>query len=72
MVLTALAATGLAAIRIDALRPPPATTPDAALAAVRAAYPGASTPFPKRVLNSDEFAGYLIFNGIAPFIDGRG
>jgi hypothetical protein len=71
-VLTALAATGLAAIRIDALRPPPATTPDAALAAVRAAYPGASTPFPKRVLNSDEFAGYLIFNGIAPFIDGRG
>jgi len=71
-VLTALAATGLAAIRIDALRPPPTTTPDAALAAVRAAYPGASTPFPKRVLNSDEFAGYLIFNGIAPFIDGRG
>jgi hypothetical protein len=67
-----LAIVGLAAIRIDALRPPSITTPDAALAAVHAAYPGGSTPFPSRVLNSDEFAGYLIFNGIAPFIDGRG
>jgi len=72
MVLAILAATWTAAIRIDALRPPPITTPDAALAAVHAAYPGGSTPFPSRVLNSYEFAGYLIFEGIPPFIDGRG
>ena len=72
IVLAVLAAAGIAATRIDALRPPSITTPDAALAAVRAAYPGGSTPFPARVLNSSEFAGYLIFNGIAPFIDARG
>jgi hypothetical protein len=72
MVLAALAVAGTAAIRIDALRPPSIMTPDAALAAVHAAYPGGSTPFPSRVLNSYEFAGYLIFDGIAPFIDGRG
>jgi hypothetical protein len=72
IVLASLAAAGLAAIRIDALRPPAIMTPHAALAAVHAAYPGGSTPFPSRVLNSYEFAGYLIFEGIAPFIDGRG
>jgi hypothetical protein len=72
IVLAALAAAGLAAIRIDALHPPSIMTPDAALAAVHTAYPGGSTPFPSRVLNSSEFAGYLIFDGIAPFIDGRG
>jgi hypothetical protein len=72
IVLVVLAAAGLAAIRIDALHPPSITTPDAALAAVHAAYPGGSTPFPSRVLNSYEFAGYLIFDGIAPFIDARG
>jgi hypothetical protein len=72
IVLAALAAAGLAATRIDALRPPSIMTPDAALAAVHAAYPGGTTPFPSRVLNSYEFAGYLIFDGIAPFIDGRG
>jgi hypothetical protein len=72
IVVVALAAAGTAAIRIDALHPPSITTPDAALAAVHAAYPGGSTPFPSRVLNSFEFAGYLMFDGIAPFIDARG
>jgi hypothetical protein len=72
IVVAVLAAAGAAAIHIDALRPPSITTPDAALAAVHAAYPGGSTPFPSRVLNSFEFAGYLIFDGIAPFIDARG
>jgi len=71
MVFAALAVADIAAIRIDGLRPPPITTPDAALAAVHASYPGGSTPFPSRVLNSYEFAGYLIFDGVAPFIDGR-
>jgi hypothetical protein len=47
-------------------------TPDAALAAVRAAYPGGLSPSPGRVLNSYEFSGYLIFSGVAPFIDARG
>lgn len=72
IVVAVLAAAGAAAIRIDALRPPSIATPDAALAAMHAAYPGGSTPFPSRVLNSFEFAGYLIFDGIAPFIDARG
>lgn len=72
IVVAILAAAWTAAIHIDALRPPSITTPDAALAAVHAAYPGGSTPFPSRVLNSSEFAGYLIFDGIAPFIDARG
>jgi hypothetical protein len=72
MVLACLAAAALVAVRIDALRPPKSMTPDAALAAVRAAYPGGLSPLPGRVLNGYEFSGYLIFSGVAPFIDARG
>jgi hypothetical protein len=72
IVLACLAAAALVAVRIDALRPPKLMTPDAALAAVRAAYPGGLSPLPGRVLNSYEFSGYLIFSGVAPFIDARG
>ena len=72
IVMACLAVAGVAATRIDALRPPPLTTPDAALAALSAAYPGGFSSSPGRVFNSYEFAGYLIFTGVAPFIDGRG
>ncbi len=46
-------------------RPAPAITPDNAVAAARAA--GLDGP----VLNAYGFGGYLIFAGIAPYIDGR-
>jgi hypothetical protein len=72
IVLACLAVAAVVAIRIDALQPPRLTTPDAALAALRAAYPGRLSASPGRVFNSYEFAGYLIFSGVAPFIDGRG
>jgi hypothetical protein len=39
-------------------------TPEAAVAAIKAANPG-------RVFNAYDFGGYLIYAGIAPFIDGR-
>jgi hypothetical protein len=72
IVLACLAIVGVAATRIDALRPPPVTTPEAALAALSAAYPGGFASSPGKVFNSYEFAGYLIFTGVAPFIDARG
>jgi len=42
----------------------PTTTPDLPHCARACGISRPSTPFPKRVVNSDEFAGYLIFNGI--------
>jgi len=65
LVLTALAAAAFAVIRVDTLRPAPAASPVTALQAVRAAAPAGP------VFNAYEFGGYLIFSGVAPYIDGR-
>ena len=46
------------------LAPDPANTPAAAIAALKQAHAGA-------VFNDYEFGGFLIANGVAPFIDGR-
>jgi hypothetical protein len=66
----ALAALVVAALAAAALsrpleRPADPFAPSAALAAVEAAQ------VPGPVLNDYGFGGYLIFRGIAPFIDGR-
>jgi len=59
----AIAAT-LAILATERFAPNPRVTPDNAVAALRRA--GAS-----RVLNDYDFGGYLVFAGMAPFIDGR-
>jgi len=65
LVLAALAAAAFAVLCADTLRPSSAATPAAALRAVRAAAPAGP------VFNAYEFGGYLIFSGVAPYIDGR-
>ena len=59
----AVAAT-LAILATERFAPNPRVTPDSAVAALRQA--GAS-----RILNDYDFGGYLVFAGMAPFIDGR-
>lgn len=71
VVLVFLAVAALAAIRIDHLRPSPVMAPAAALRAVQEAFPDKATAQPGPVLNAYEFGGYLIFSGVAPYIDGR-
>ena len=57
-------ATTLAVLATERFAPNPRVTPDRAVAALQQA--GAS-----RILNDYDFGGYLVFAGIAPFIDGR-
>jgi hypothetical protein len=58
-------------IREGGLQPAAAVTPEAALRALRTTYHGGAAASPGPVLNSYNFGGYLIFAGVAPFIDGR-
>jgi hypothetical protein len=60
----AIPATAAAAM-LGAYQPSPATTPAAAVAAIKAA--NADVP----VLNDYDFGGYMIFAGMPTFIDGR-
>ncbi|MBZ0096884.1 MAG: hypothetical protein K8H75_16130 [Sulfuricella sp.] len=60
-----LALITLLVVRLDTLRPEETVTPSAAVQAVRKAH------LTGLVLNEYGFGGYLIYSGIAPFIDGR-
>jgi hypothetical protein len=62
-VLGVLAATALVTAHAQPFAPSAAITPDAAAREVKA--------IGRPVLNDYDFGGYLIFAGIAPFIDGR-
>jgi hypothetical protein len=57
-------ATTAAIMATESFAPNPRVTPDAAVAALQRA--GAD-----RILNDYDFGGYLVFAGVAPFIDGR-
>jgi hypothetical protein len=70
-VLLMLAVVVMASVRFGELRPPANITPDAALSAVRIAFPGGAAPLPGPVLNDYGFGGYLIYVGIPPYIDSR-
>ena len=70
-VLLMLAVVVMAGVRFGELRPPANITPDAALSAVRVAFPGGAAPIPGPVLNDYGFGGYLIYVGIPPYIDSR-
>lgn len=52
-------------VRLDMIRPPPQNLPVAAVKTALAATP------PGPVFNEYSFGGYLIYAGVAPFIDGR-
>jgi hypothetical protein len=69
--LTVLATASLVVIHRDILRPASNISPEAAVQAVHAAFPGGASTFPGPVLNAYEFGGYLIFVGVPPFVDGR-
>lgn len=60
-----LALITLLVVRLDTLRPDESATPTAAVQAVRKAH------LTGPVLNEYGLGGYLIFAGIAPFVDGR-
>lgn len=63
--MTGLALITLLAVQSDALHPRETATPSAAVQAVQKAH------LTGPVLNEYGFGGYLIYAGIAPFIDGR-
>lgn len=65
LTLSLLAGAACLVAQSGALRPAKAITPEAAVQAAQAAASGG------QVLNSYHFGGYLIFSGIAPYIDGR-
>jgi hypothetical protein len=65
LVLLVLLSSAVVVREADRLRPSALISPEAALSAVR------NAGIQGRVLNSYDFGGFLIFNGVPTFIDGR-